>query len=191
MAAVYTCSELKYIFTVTPEQRNALLSSQHTDDLQHVLQPLKDTLDEHGFVLVRGLLDEPLQQRICNAAQTIASAPKKSGNMFTSLEFGPVFNIESVFREVSLNSAIPSLVARLLQTDEQSSTLRLLKDAFMAKGRNSKERMDKIEPVVLRVGGEAVENEPDVFDALSTALNNTVPTGKRRESLGAHATPRR
>lgn len=62
-------------------------------------------------------------------------------------------------------------------------------DAFMAKGRNSKERMDKIEPVVLRVGEEAVENEPDVFDALSTALNNTVPTGKRRESLGAHATP--
>ena len=139
MAAVSTYSESKYIFTVTPEQRNALLSSQHTDDLQHVLQPLKDTLDEHGFVLVRGLLDEPLQQRICSAAQTITSAPKKSGNMFTSLEFGPVFNIEeSVFREVSLNSAIPSLVARLLQTDEQSSTLRLLKDAFMAKGKEEK-----------------------------------------------------
>lgn len=63
-------------------------------------------------------------------------------------------------------------------------------DAFQAKGRSSNERMDKIEPVVLSIGGEGLENEPDVFDVLSTALNNTVAMGKRRESMGAHGTPK-
>ena len=62
-------------------------------------------------------------------------------------------------------------------------------DASRAKGRHSRQRMGKIEPVLLCGVVEGVEGEPDVFDALSTALNNTVPTGKRRESLGAHGTP--
>ena len=131
-----TSQESKHIFTVTPTQRDALLSTEEQLDPSFV-QLLKESFDKHGFVLVRGLLDDQLQTRICSAGKVLANSPKWSGGKFTSIEFGPVFNLEEdAFRDVSLNSSIPALVARvLLDVQEDDNSLRLLKDAFMAKGK--------------------------------------------------------
>jgi len=122
-------------------QRDALLSRKHDlQDLKQTLQPIRECFDEYGFVLVRNLLDESLQQRICKASETLLNNTDK-GKLFTSLEFGPVFNTEDTsFREVAIKSAIPALVARILLSDDDTdtTTLRLLKDAFMAKGREEK-----------------------------------------------------
>ena len=108
-------AESRYIFTITPEQRNALLSPENdlNNSLRETLQPLKDTFDEQGFVLVRGLLDESLLQRLCNASQTLGGPTQ--GSLFSSLEFGPVFNTEEkVYRDTSMYSSIPAMIARVL-----------------------------------------------------------------------------
>ena len=136
-------AESRYIFTITPEQRNALLSPENdlNNSLREAFQPLKDTFDEQGFVLVRGLLDESLLQRLCNASQTLGG-PTQGPALFSSLEFGPVFDTEEkVYRDASIYSSIPALIARVLlntkddeNCNDEAPTLRLLKDAFLAKG---------------------------------------------------------
>ena len=118
-----------------------------------LLADLRRTFDEQGVVLVRGLLDQDLLQRLCHEAQIVTDG-NKSGNTFTSLKFGPIFSFPEVeesnepgvtgkpFRETAMASAIPAFVGRvLLRMEEEGngnskdSTLRLLKDAFMAKGK--------------------------------------------------------
>ena len=132
-----------YTFHITSEQRDALVSHEHDlEGHKQILQPIRNAFDEYGFVLVRNLLDESLQKRICKASESLMNNTDK-GKLFTSLEFGPVFNTEETsFREVAIKSAIPALVARvlLLDTDDDTdtTTLRLLKDAFMAKGKEEK-----------------------------------------------------
>jgi hypothetical protein len=151
----------KHIYEVSAEQRVALLSSQRNiccDDLEFnkMLQSIKQTYDEEGFVLVRGLLDHDTTERLVAAGQELQGSARPIGNQFNSLEFGSAFNSDKViFREVALDSAIPALIARVLldieetgeeddapsdetkSDDETTSvtTLRLLKDAFMAKGK--------------------------------------------------------
>jgi len=131
-----------YTFHITSEQRDALVSYEHDlEGHKQILQPIRECFDEYGFVLVRNLLDESLQQRICKASESLMNNTDK-GKLFTSLEFGPVFNTEDIsFREVAIKSAIPALVARVLldtDDDKDTTTLRLLKDAFMAKGKEEK-----------------------------------------------------
>ena len=130
-----------YTIHITPEQRDALLSREYDlQELKQTLQPIRDVFDKYGFVLVRNLLDESLQQRVCKASESLMNNTDK-GKLFTSLEFGPVFNTEETsFREVAIKSAIPALVARVLLSDDDTdtTTLRLLKDAFMAKGKEEK-----------------------------------------------------
>ena len=146
----------KLIFHVTQEQRQALLSpdpAQFRKAFDSILQNVRDTFNNEGVVLIRGLFDEDLLDLMCKEGEAIVDAVK-FGNTFTSLQFGPIFSFPGTcnneklsgeaFREAALASSIPAFVARvLLRLDDEEegsishegSTLRLLKDAFMAKGK--------------------------------------------------------
>ncbi len=143
-------SSNKHIYEISAEQRTALLSPQHDlrcDDLEfnEILNSIKHTYNTEGFVLVRGLLDEETKQRLIMAGQELQSTSRRPvGNQFNSLEFGSAFDIDKlIFREVALNSAIPAMVGRVLLAAEGGGggeekgeqNVRLLKDAFMAKGK--------------------------------------------------------
>mmetsp|Transcript_24832 Transcript_24832/g.44664 ORF Transcript_24832/g.44664 Transcript_24832/m.44664 type:complete len:370 (+) Transcript_24832:186-1295(+) len=134
-------------FTITPEQRNALLSK---DDQQigAAFLSMRETYEREGFVRIRGLLDDQLLKRICSAGEALTDTASL-GNLFTSLDFGAIFNFQDdgkvngdAFRETALDSAIPAFIAKVLlripDEEEDNTTLRLLKDAFMAKGKEQK-----------------------------------------------------
>lgn len=149
----------KHIYKISAEQRAALLSPQHDlcrDDLEFkkTVQSIRHTYNKEGFVLVRGLLDEDTKERLVVAGQELQSGARRPiGSHFNSLEFGSAFDSDKlIFREVALDSAIPAMAARILLDVEEKSeedgkqkkndgtassptTLRLLKDAFMAKGK--------------------------------------------------------
>ncbi len=127
------------VFTIGSEQRNNSVLSQEYFNQSN----LQKTFEDEGFVLVRGLLDESELKRLCSVGQAMAVGGKHHSNRFSSLEFGPVFSVEEdVFREAALQSAIPAVIALLLGLDVNESecdksplTLRVLKDAFFAKGK--------------------------------------------------------
>mmetsp|Transcript_4548 Transcript_4548/g.9435 ORF Transcript_4548/g.9435 Transcript_4548/m.9435 type:complete len:390 (-) Transcript_4548:29-1198(-) len=143
----------KHIFNITAEQRAALCSPQLCcDDVEfnEILKSIKQTYNTEGFVLIRGLLDDDAKERLVAAGHELQSADTRRppiGNQFNALEFGSAFNSEKViFREVALDSAIPAVIAKVLLDIEEKddedgdekkndTTLRLLKDAFMAKGK--------------------------------------------------------
>jgi Phytanoyl-CoA dioxygenase (PhyH) len=142
----------KMIYTLSAEQRTALLSSDEKEFVaafDTMLCDIQSTFDEEGLVLIRGLLEEEPLQRLCEAGQAVAATSVKSGITFESLKFGPIFcfpeaNDKEVvngqaFRDVAMRSAIPAFIARVIfrnQPLQQSPCdLRLLKDAFMAKGK--------------------------------------------------------
>jgi hypothetical protein len=141
------------IFEVTQQQREALLAADakefQTAFGDATLKAIRDTYEEEGLVLIRGLFQDDLLQRLCDESQLITEA-NKSGNTFTSLKFGPIFcfpesDVSKLgitgqsFRDTALTSSIPAFVARVLfcLDDEgaSSQSLRLLKDCFMAKGK--------------------------------------------------------
>lgn len=136
----------KQIYEISAEQRTALLSPQYDLEFNELLQSIKQSYDTEGFVLIRGLLDEDTKERLITAGKELKETARPIGNVFKSLEFGSAFNTEKlIFREVALDSAIPAMIARVLLDDEEeiggddtsspTKTLRLLKDAFMAKGK--------------------------------------------------------
>eukprot|EP00581_Thalassiosira_minuscula_P016415 CAMPEP_0183715220 /NCGR_PEP_ID=MMETSP0737-20130205/9544_1 /TAXON_ID=385413 /ORGANISM="Thalassiosira miniscula, Strain CCMP1093" /LENGTH=384 /DNA_ID=CAMNT_0025944309 /DNA_START=66 /DNA_END=1220 /DNA_ORIENTATION=+ len=149
-ASAATCvEESECIFTLTPEQRNALLSSQDEEALDpSLVESIRGTFEKEGYVLVRGLLDEQVQRNLCKAGEELSKSTSYSPKSFSVVEFGPAFNVEEkVFRDTSLNSTIPALVGKILlgiddthktPTKESILSLRLLKDAFMAKGKEEK-----------------------------------------------------
>ena len=152
------------IYRITPQQRESLLSS-NTKDFQSgfasLLHDIRKTFEKEGLVLIRGLFEDQLLQRLCQEGQLIAQ-DRHHVTTFSSLRFGPVFSFPNKeeeeensqedqakvvtgqpFRETALTSAIPAFIARVLlgwdddesNTNVSSNKLRLLKDAFMAKGR--------------------------------------------------------
>jgi hypothetical protein len=132
------------IFTIESEQRNALLSREHNQsELQLMFRSFKDVFQDQGYILVRGLLDDSVLQRLCNVGHAMSAGGKHHSDRFSTLEFGPIFSAqETVFREAALNSAIPAVIAALLgiddkgvDSDKSPLILRLLKDAFLAKGK--------------------------------------------------------
>ncbi len=139
----------KHIYEISAEQRTALLSPQNDlEEFNELLQSIKHTYDTEGFVLIRGLLDDDTNERLMTAGKELKETARPIGNVFTSLEFGSAFNTEKmIFRQVALESAIPAMIARVLldikekettcddETSSPITTLRLLKDAFMAKGK--------------------------------------------------------
>merc|ERR1712176_990540 len=102
-----------------------------------------------GVIVIRGLFDHDLMDRLEKDSQALDENNFK-GQTFANLKFGPVFS-NTALREVALSSAIPRFVATvLLDMDKDvvrndkdtvspaSSTLHLLKDAFLAKGGEKK-----------------------------------------------------
>lgn len=146
-------SVAKYVYVVSPEQRKALLSRDGKEcesAFGSLKKTIRETYDDDGFVLIRGLFDPELLTTLCKDGQAIADAVKL-GSTFTSLKFGPAFVFPTAdekdslngqsFRDTSLTSAIPSFIANILfdmDKEEESTSLRLLKDAFLAKGKEQK-----------------------------------------------------
>ena len=92
-------------YEITAEQRAALLSPQICSDnfeLNETLQSIKQTFDEEGFVLIRGLIDEDTKARLIAAGTELQKGARPPiGNQFNALEFGSAFNCENVvYRDV-------------------------------------------------------------------------------------------
>lgn len=146
-----------FTYTLTPEQRNALRARdskvfEATFDAK-TLRAIRETYEQQGLVLIRGLFDDASLKQLCEDGQAIADAVKM-GSTFTSMKFGPVFFFPGVgeekvpvngthFREAALTSTIPAFVARVLfemddNTQDSNNSLRMLKDAFLAKGKEKR-----------------------------------------------------
>ena len=135
------------IFTISNEQREAIISSS-TDDFLTLNEEwkaeVKKFYDEQGYVLIRGLLDSQMINKLKMAAdQYIDHEQSLGASLFTSIKFGPVYNVDkqsnsSSFREVATRSAVPAFVAKILlelqsNDEEKKSNLRVLNDVFLAK----------------------------------------------------------
>lgn len=139
-----------FIYTITSEHRKALLSTdpqEFESAFDSIVKGIRDTYEQEGLVLIRGLLEEEKLQRLSDDAQIVTESAR-IGSSFTSLKFGSAFSFPSAdgtetldgesFREAALTSTIPAFIAKvLLCMDQEDSTksLRLLKDAFLAKGK--------------------------------------------------------
>ena len=85
------------IFYVTSEQRQALMDSKPEDfasRFDDFIRKIKDTFETEGVVVIRGLLDDDLLERLDEDSQTILDSTASSKNTtkksgFTSLKFGP------------------------------------------------------------------------------------------------------
>ena len=134
------------LFSVTPVQRDALLEGEFTEIFENVTKEIRATYDKEGYVIIRGLLDASMMDRL-DAAANFFLKEAAQVSTFSALKFGPIYlspptnktkddpkQLEA-FREVALMSAIPSFVARVLLDLPSDKTLRVLKDVFLAKGR--------------------------------------------------------
>ena len=139
------------LFTLTPSQRQGLLHGDGLTDVNTTTQDIRNVFQNEGYVIVRGLLDDDLLNRLNMAGNVFMkqSARATAPETFSTLKFGPIYlsapssnNKESsplrTFREVAMNSAIPSFIAQvLLDLQPDTQTLRVLKDVFLAKGNES------------------------------------------------------
>ncbi|KAL7532927.1 hypothetical protein ACHAWF_006322 [Thalassiosira exigua] len=140
------------VYVIGPKERLLLLSpssQREGDELDAILRSIREAFDREGYVLIRGLLDDDLLQKVRAAGTSLVNASAAPGKTFASLDFGAVFNFDGgdssgdeptlgdAFREVALSSAIPAMVAEVLRVDA-TTNLRLLKDAFLAKGPEQK-----------------------------------------------------
>jgi len=122
-----------------------------------VLTKIREKFEAEGYVHVRGLLGSELMTGLEEAAQNSVDKSEARGFSFRTMEFGPVFaaarppsrspgadekkyhegssSLESkqYFREVALSSAVPRFIAAVLLDLPPSTSLRVLKDAFLAK----------------------------------------------------------
>ncbi|CAB9519270.1 expressed unknown protein [Seminavis robusta] len=146
----------KMIFTLSADQRKALLSNDSSEfeaAFDKIMSEIRATFDAEGFVLIRGLLEEEPLERLCEDGQKVADLVKL-GSTFTSLKFGPIFSFPDAsekdvvcgqaFRDVAMRSTIPAFIARVLFYNQQGddnnkdASLRLLKDCFLAKGKEQR-----------------------------------------------------
>ena len=163
------------MFQLNQAQREALFDASDEAfrlkfDDDALLEKMRTSFDESGYVLIRGLLDnafmgnlEQASQKIVDDSEALASQSKESApRSFTSLKFGPVFpnpsnkagmtasndesnttnnqaceadSQEEYFRQVALDSAVPKFIAKVLLQLQETESLRVLKDAFLAKGK--------------------------------------------------------
>lgn len=139
-ATVDTGGEDALIFHLTPEQRSTLISSdpdEFASCFSSFVAKVKDAFDKEGLVVIRGLFDDDLLDKLDKDAQAVdAPTPVKE---FVTLKFGPVFS-DSAFREAALSSTIPHFVAKVLLGLRKNDpmTLRVLKDALLVKGGEKK-----------------------------------------------------
>ena len=142
------------IFTITPEQRQILLSSHPEEfasdpSFRELVEQIRGAFDSEGVVVIRGLFDEEQLERLEKDSQAIVEKTTDiPTELFVNLKFGPVFS-DTALREAALSSAIPKFIAVALldmvnkdkdneDADAAPSSLHLLKDAFLAKGGEKK-----------------------------------------------------
>jgi len=143
-----TAQSEKVLFVLTPAQRESLLRGVGLDDL-NTTQDIRETFQREGYVIVRGLLDDEMLERLNAAGNVFMAQQAQVGpQTFSALKFGPVYLSApspdssdetqqelSAFRQASMESAIPSFIATvLLELQPTTQTLRVLKDVFLAKG---------------------------------------------------------
>jgi ectoine hydroxylase-related dioxygenase (phytanoyl-CoA dioxygenase family) len=153
-ASVADVNRTTFMYTITPEQRKALRSSTDPKEFEEAfgelfIQIIRETFDKEGYVIIRGLFDEDLLQRLETASQVVVDRnANPQAREFVSLAFGPVFagsdesdeaaNELSAFYDTAVSSAIPQFIAKiLLDVDQEASSLRVLKDAVMCKGKET------------------------------------------------------
>eukprot|EP00555_Chaetoceros_dichaeta_P006443 CAMPEP_0198260786 /NCGR_PEP_ID=MMETSP1447-20131203/9666_1 /TAXON_ID=420782 /ORGANISM="Chaetoceros dichaeta, Strain CCMP1751" /LENGTH=395 /DNA_ID=CAMNT_0043948515 /DNA_START=180 /DNA_END=1367 /DNA_ORIENTATION=+ len=141
----------RFIYTITSEHRKALLSTdpqEFESAFNSIAKGIRDTYEQEGLVLIRGLLEEDsLLQRLSEDAQAVMESVKIE-TVFSSSTFGNAFSFPKAdgtetsnggsFREAALTSTIPAFIAKVLlcmDQDDTTNSLRLLKDAFLAKGK--------------------------------------------------------
>jgi hypothetical protein len=105
---------------------------------------------EDGFIVMKGVLDDNLVDRMAEAARAIVERAVKYPQFFSVIENGLIFNggghaafakeidkvkdsndepvdTTSVFRNVALYSNIPQIAAELMELDSQTQNLRILR----------------------------------------------------------------
>jgi hypothetical protein len=140
-------SQRGVLFSVTPVQREALFFGEFTEIFEDETTEIRATFDKEGYVIIRGLVNDAMMNRLDAAAQVFLQEENQTKpQTFSALKFNPIYlspptnettNDVSMdaFREVALMSAIPSFIARVLMDLPPNKTLRVLKDVFLAKGR--------------------------------------------------------
>ena len=120
-----------FVYTVTTEQRQSLLSSypekfeENFDKL--IIQQIRDTFNKKGYVIIRGLIDDNLLQRLETASEILAdrnSQEKRQSKEFVSFQFGPIFSgfdqkdeeseVLTAFYDAATSSAIPQFISKIL-----------------------------------------------------------------------------
>lgn len=136
------------LFSVTPVQREALFFGEFTEIFEDETNEIRAMFDKEGYVIIRGLVDDAMMDRLDAAANVFLQEEGQTNPpTFSALKFNPIYlspprnataNAPSdldAFREVALTSPIPSFIARVLLDLPPDKTLRVLKDVFLAKGR--------------------------------------------------------
>lgn len=98
---------------------------------------------EDGFIVVKGVLEGDLADRMAKAGYAIVDQAMKFPQFFSVIENGLIFNgggVQSsnndyydsddaarVFREVALYSKIPQIAAELMELDHETQNLRVLR----------------------------------------------------------------
>lgn len=140
-------------FTVSPLDRHNLLNHDryHAENNSSITSLLPDgvsgTFNREGYVVLRDLLEPEMLEELIFAAEEHVAKDNPSKFLFHSMKQRPLFsqasNDEDLsklkgFHAVSLQSAIPSVVAELMGLDSKKDNLRVVKDVFLAKGKEEK-----------------------------------------------------
>ncbi|KAG7368639.1 phytanoyl-CoA dioxygenase [Nitzschia inconspicua] len=99
-----------------------------------------------GFVLLKNVLHGDLADRMARVGYAIVDRASHFPQYFSVIENGLIFNggnvndsddsghdITQVFREVALYSDIPQIAAELMELDDETQNLRVIRDMFLAK----------------------------------------------------------
>ena len=158
-------NEEDLIFYLSSQQRESLLRKSGSLSEEEIfdaawLSQIRQTYEEYGVVLIRGLLDPSTIQRLAQAGDSLVHRSSSSIKTFRTLQFGPMFlyppppssslatcsnddnkkkqptNFRTAFRDVALHSAIPTFIAQILLQFNYTSgdNLRVVNDVFLAKG---------------------------------------------------------
>jgi len=143
------------IFTLSLVDRQNLLNHNRyraeNNATSNKLALLPDGVSEmfhrEGYVVMRGLLESEMLKELTLATEGHVVKDPQPKFLFHSMKQRPLFSLASNdedfsklegFHAVSLQSAIPSVVAELMGLDPAKDNLRVVKDVFLAKGKEER-----------------------------------------------------
>jgi hypothetical protein len=125
-------------------QCDIVMSSERTDNLEE-LEPScispglildmeqKKLYESDGFIVMKDVLREDLVSRLSKAGAAVAKIGQKFPAYFSVVERGVIFDsglersATETFREAALYSSIPRIAAELMQLDDRTQSLRVLR----------------------------------------------------------------